>query len=123
MSVCICVSTDAPKHTHTHTHTHSLPPCIGYILIPALRAVGITLTNANISRRNSVRRAHAAALLQPTRDMARKLKAAAGLGHKTREIREDDVYYTTAKSLLEQSAQHDPQREAWDAALQKKPET
>lgn len=96
---------------------------IGYILIPALRGVGILLTNANISRRNSVRRANAAALLQPTQDMARKLKAAEGLGHKARVIREGDVYYTTAKTLLEQSAQHNPQREAWDAALQRKPET
>ena len=93
---------------------------IGYILIPALRGVGIMLTNASISRRNSVRRAHAAALLQPTPDMARKLKAAEGLGPQARAIREDDVYYTTALTLEEQSAQHDPHREAWDAALLKK---
>ena len=85
---------------------------IGYILIPALRGVGIMLTNANISRRNSVRRAHAAALLQLTADMARKLKASAGLGPETRSIREEDVYYTTALTLEEQSAQHDPHREA-----------
>jgi hypothetical protein len=96
---------------------------IGCILIPAFRGVGIMLTYANISRCNSVRRAHAAALLQLTADMARKLKASAGLGPETRAIREEDVHYTTALTLEEQSAQHDPHREAWDAALLKKHET
>jgi len=90
---------------------------LGYILIPAFRGIRLLLTNSAITRRNAVRRAHAEALLRPTRDVALKLKAAEGLAYHTEAIRDSDVYYTTAKTLLEQSETHDPQREAWDQAL------
>lgn len=93
---------------------------LAYIFIPAVRGTHIMMKNHAINRRNLQRRAHAEALLKPTSHLAQKVEAAKRLAYQTKAISNHDVYYTTAKTLLEQSDSHDPQRDAWDAALKRK---
>ena len=88
---------------------------LGFVLIPALRAVRLVLANRAIAERNAQRWRHAQALLQPSRELRCKLNAAQALGYRTEPIRDSDVSYTTAKSVDEQGL--NPQMEAWDRAL------
>ena len=60
------------------------------------------MKNHAINRRNLQRRAHAEALLKPTSHLAQKVEAAKRLAYQTKAISNHDVYYTTAKTLLEQ---------------------
>ena len=81
-----------------------------------LRLLG---TNWALFHRNRVRRRHAALLLRPLPPppLARKLEAARKRRHRAKPTVGGEVYYSSAKSLLEQAEVHNPPLEAWDDAL------
>ena len=89
---------------------------LSFILIPACRWVTLAIGNNARDCRNELRRRHAQALLHPPAELAHKLKAVRGLGSLPKAISPDNVWYTTGRTLLEQSATHDP---VWDAVLRR----
>ena len=93
-----------------------------WVGLPALRLPGLVGTNWALSRRNRVRRRHALLLLRPLPPLplARKLEAARKLRQRGKPTVRGEVYYSSAKSLLEQADVHNPPLEAWDDALRRR---
>ena len=90
-----------------------------WVGLPALRRLSLIQPNWALFHRNRVRRRHAVLLLRPLppRPLARKLEAARKLRQRGKPTVGGEVYYSSAKSLLEQADVHNPPLEAWDAAL------
>ena len=93
-----------------------------WVGLPALRRLRLLGTNWALFHRNRVRRRHAALLLRPLPPppLARKLEAARKRRHRAKPTVGGEVYYSSAKSLLEQAEVHNPPLEAWDDALRRR---
>ena len=97
-----------------------------WLVLPAGRRFSLLLTNFGVRRRNAARRAMARSLLGPAQSpaLSRRLRSAKKLAQRGRnDLRQRDVTYTTARSLLEQSGDGthaDPSLAAFDAKLRRK---
>ena len=96
-----------------------------WVGLPALRRLRLLGTNWALFHRNRVRRRHAALLLRPLPPppLARKLEAARKRRHRAKPTVGGAVYYSSAKSLLEQAEVHNPPLETWDDALRRRNRT
>jgi hypothetical protein len=104
--------------------TQSLYPlllvyAITYNVIPLVRSIRIKQANERVEKFNSHRRQWAALLADGGQVVRRKLEAARKFAKDLKVLGNDDVAYTTAKSLAEQNnPKQDPALEAFDRRLQ-----
>ena len=90
-----------------------------WVGVPALRRLRLLGTNLGVRLRNRARRRLAALLLRPFPPplLAKKLAAARALRQRGKQTVKGEIYYSSAKTLLEQADVHNPQLEAWDDEL------